>query len=98
MTGRMILVTAAISLIAEAKRLAQQLGVKGTDATERLKALKRTAGESWDEIKPAIEKSWAELRPALRSAAAKFRETQSQSPRAVSDDLTRGQHQGPPVT
>jgi len=80
MTGRMILVTAAISLIAEAKRLAQQLRVKGTGATERRKALKRTAGESWDEIKPAIEKAWAELRPALRSAAAKFRETQARVP------------------
>ena len=80
LTLRMILVTAAISLIAEAKRLAQQLRVKGTGATERRKALKRTAGESWDEIKPAIEKAWAELRPALRSAAAKFRETQARVP------------------
>gem|GEM_PF-6631582 len=97
MTGRMILVTAAISLIAEAKRVAQELRVKGSGATERLKALKRTDGEPWDEIKPAIEKAWAELRPALRSAAAKFRDPQPQSPRAVSDDLPRGQHQGPPV-
>src|SRR5437899_11973604 len=37
MTGRMILVTAAISLTAEAKRLVQPRRVKGTDATEWLK-------------------------------------------------------------
>jgi hypothetical protein len=75
---------------AEAKRLAQELRTKGTVARERLKRLKRTAGESWDEIKPAIDKAWAELRPALRSAAAKFRETQRPSPPAMSDDSTRG--------
>jgi hypothetical protein len=65
---------------AEAKRLAQELRTKGTVARERLKRLKRTAGESWDEIKPAIEKALDELEPALRSAATKFREAHPQSP------------------
>jgi len=61
---------------ADAKRLADELRAQGKLATTRLTALRRTAGDSWDEIKPAIERAWAELRPALRNAAAKFRERQ----------------------
>ena len=60
----------------EAKRMAEDLRARGKLATKRLAGLKQAAGESWDEVKPAIERAWAELRPALRSAAAKFREPQ----------------------
>ena len=79
----------AAKTTAEAKRLAQQLRAKGQEATERLKTLKRTAGESWEEIRPAIEKAWAELRPALMSAAAKFKETQPRSGTATTESSAR---------
>jgi len=64
----------AVQAKAEAKRMTAELRVQGKLATKRLVGLKQTAGQSWDEIRPAIERAWAELRPALRSAAAKFRE------------------------
>ena len=69
----------AAKTTAEAKRLAQQLRAKGQEATERLKTLKRTAGE----------KAWAELRPALMSAAAKFKETQPRSDTATTESSAR---------
>ena len=77
---------------AEAKRLTQEVRAQGKAATKRLTALRRTAGESWDEIKPAIERAWAEL-PALRSAAARFREA-PQDVRAASGDSTDGPREG----
>jgi DNA anti-recombination protein RmuC len=62
----------AAKIKAEARRAARELRA---NTKERLRVLGRTAGESWDEIKPAMEKAWAELRPALRSAIGKFRKT-----------------------
>jgi hypothetical protein len=70
----------------EARRLAREFETRGKMATGRLKNLKRTAAESWGEIRPALEKAWAELRPALRTAAAKLKETGRQEPEPRSND------------
>jgi chromosome segregation ATPase len=80
---------------ADAKRLADELRTQSKLATKRMAVLRRTAGESWDEIRPAIERAWGELRPALRSAAAKFREPRPQGPGAISRGSTHEPGQEP---
>jgi len=74
----------ALDAKADARRLAEDLRERGKVATKRMSALKQTAGESWDEIKPAIERAWAELRPALQNAVTKFKESRPPEPPAPS--------------
>jgi ElaB/YqjD/DUF883 family membrane-anchored ribosome-binding protein len=83
---------------AEAKRVAHELRAKGTRASQTLAGLRRTAGASWDEIKPGIERAWAELRPALRKAAAKFREPRPADIHANSEGSQGESQPEPPGT
>lgn len=52
---------------------AEALRPKLKTAQDRLRKLKVTSAEAWDDLKPGLQKSWEELHKSLNQAADRFK-------------------------
>jgi predicted nuclease with TOPRIM domain len=52
---------------------AEALRPKLKAAQNKLRELKETTAEAWDDLKPGLQKAWDELHDSLNQAASRFR-------------------------
>lgn len=64
-------------LVEELKRKAgkeaEALRPRLREAENKLRELKDSGGEAWEDLKPGMKKAWEELRQSLAQAASRFR-------------------------